>query len=184
MEKARAILTTQLVKKLSGKPMEDWFKVLDEQGAKDMKHAGIFALVSSIEGLKPLSEWNRNLLTTTYEWDRRLKQRGEKENGFEISVSKTMPVPVAVLYQSWADATLRQRWMPGKQPEISKATENKSLRMLWTDKATRVSVALYRKGETKTQVVVQHMKIADAEQAAAMKHYWSERLEALLSVIA
>ena len=184
MEKERAIITTQLVKKLSGKPMEDWFNMLDERGAREMKHAAIFALVSSIEGLKPLGEWNQNLLTTTYEWDRGLKQRGEKESGFEISISKTMPVSVAMLYQSWADETLRKRWMPGQQPEISKATENKSLRMLWSDKATRVSVELYSKGEEKTQVVVQHMKIADAEQAATLKQYWSERLDALLSVVA
>ncbi len=179
MEKERAIITTQLVKKLTGKPIEDWFALLDERGARTMKHDAIFALVSSIEGLKPLGEWNRNLLTTTYEWDRGLKQRGQKEDGFEISVSKTIPVPVAILYQAWIEEPLRARWMPGQQPAISKATENKSLRMLWRDNTTRVSVVLYRKGEEKTQVVVQHMKIAGAGQAATLKQYWSERLNAL-----
>jgi hypothetical protein len=184
MEKERSIITTQLVKKLSGRSMEDWFKILDEKGAKEMKHAHIFALAGSIDGLKPLGQWNQNLLVTTYEWDRGLKQRGEKENGFEISVSKTISVTTAVLYQCWIDESLRNRWLPRQQPEISKATENKSLRMLWSDKITRVSVELYVKGDAKTQVVVQHLKIAGAEEAAILKQYWSERLDALKALIA
>ncbi len=184
MEKERSIITTQLVQKLSGKPMEYWFALLDERGARTMKHTAIFDLVSNIEGLEPLGAWNQNLLTTTYEWDRGLKQRGEKENGFEISVSKTMTVPVGVLYQSWIDETLRERWLPAQVLQISKATENKSLRILWGDNTTRVSVELYIKGEEKTQVVVQHMKIADAETAGTLKQYWSERLEALKALIA
>ncbi|WP_118976457.1 SRPBCC family protein [Taibaiella koreensis] len=184
MDKERAIITDKLVKAQTGKTMEEWFLKLDKLGAKAMKHAEIFSLVGATKGLEPLGQWNQNLLTTSYEWSRGLKQRGEKENGFEISVSKTMNVPVQLLYQSWTDSKLSARWLPGETFTIRKATENKSLRITWSDDTTSVSVELYIKTPEKTQIVVQHMKLPDAEQAAARKEYWSGRLEALKALIA
>ncbi len=129
-----------------------------------------------------MGEWNQNLLATTYEWNRGLKQRGEKANGFEIGVSKTIPVPVSMLYQAWMDDTLRKRWL--NEPfEIRKATPDKSLRITWND-GTSLSVEFYVKGEQKSQVVVQHLKIPDAAQAAHRKQYWSERLDVLKALLA
>lgn len=180
----RNIITDALVRALTGKPMETWFLLLDEQGAPEMKHADIFALAGNIKGLESLGEWNRNLLTTTYEWNRGLKQRGEKKDGFEISVSKTFQAPVLLLYQSWTDEMLREKWLPGKKIMIRKATENKSLRITWEEDSTSVSVELYIKAAGKTQMVVQHMKITGAEQADARKQYWSERLEVLKRFLA
>lgn len=183
MEKERSIITDKLVKQLTRKTMEEWFLLLDAKGAKKMGHEAIFDLVAGIKGLQPLGEWNQNLLTTTYEWSRGLKERGQKKDGFEISVSKTMNVPVAALYQFWTDETLQQKWLPGKKINITKATENKSVRVAWPED-TRVSVDLYPKGEGKAQMVVQHMKIIDSEQAFVWKQYWSERLEALKALLA
>ncbi len=184
MEKERSIITDKLVKQLTRKTMEEWFLLLDEKGAKKMVHEDIFNLVAGIKGLQPLGEWNQNLLTTTYEWNRGLKERGQKKDGFEISSSKTMSAPVAALFQCWVDETLRRKWLPGKTLNITKATENKSIRIAWPDSDTRVSVELYPKGEEKTQMVVQHMKIADSEQAQQWKQYWSERLEAMKELLA
>lgn len=164
--------------------MDDWFAELDEKGAQKMTHPEIFALAGSIKGLKALGEWNQNLFTTTYEWSRGLKQRGQKEDGFEISGSKTINVSAAILYQSWIDEEIRKKWLPGKKINITRQTENKSLRIAWENGSTRVSVELYPKDASKAQMVVQHMKIADAEQAAIWKQYWSERLEALKALLA
>src|SRR6266542_3445850 len=97
----RRIITDKLVIEKTGYPMEHWFRLLDKKGALEMEHSLIFQLVAGQAGLRPLGEWNRNLLTTSYEWDRGLKERGQKKNGFEISVSKTVNVPVKVLYNSW-----------------------------------------------------------------------------------
>ena len=71
-----------------------------------MKHADIFDLVSNTEGLEPLGQWNQNLLTTTYEWNRKLKDRGQKADGIEISVKqqKPLPFPINILYNAWIDA--------------------------------------------------------------------------------
>lgn len=177
-KKERAIITDKLVVEKTGKTMEAWFKLLDKNGAKSMKHIDIFNLVSTTEGLKPLGQWNQNLLTTTYEWSRGMKERGEKEGGFEIGVSKTINVPIGTLYNSWTDNKTRAKWLKEKI-EIRKATENKSARITWADNKTSLSVDFYPKGADKSQVVVQHLKIPDNKMATQMKDYWGKTLESL-----
>ena len=174
----RSIITDKLVVEKTGEPMEHWFKLLDKQGAKKLTHREIFNLVASIDDLAPLGQWNQNLLTTTYEWDRGLKERGQKGKNFEISVSKTINVPIATLYDSWVDNKVRNKWL-AENIVIRKATENKSARMTWTDGVTGLSVDFYRKGDNKAQVVVQHLKIPNSKMAAEMKEYWSTKLDLL-----
>ena len=180
--KGRSVITDKVVVAKTGKTMAEWFVILDEQGGKQLDAHGIYALVTTIDGLKPLGEWNCGLLSTSYQWDRGLRQRGEKADGFEISVSKTIGVDVAMLYAAWLDDGLRAKWLPDNVT-ITKSTENKSVRVLWSDGATRLSVDLYPKGEDKSQMVVQHLKIPDSEMAAAMKEYWAERLNELKSTL-
>ena len=178
----RAIITDKLVVARTGATMEDWFRHLDSLGAKKMTHADIFNLVASIDGLKPLGQWNQNLLTTSYEWDRGLKERGQKGKDFEISVSKTVNVPIEVLYKAFVDEKQRKKWLDEKI-EITKQTENKSARAIWSDTTTSLSVDLYPKSDTKSQIVVQHLKLPDSTNVAAMKQFWPSRLEALKALL-
>ena len=181
--KKRNVITDKIVVAKTGKTIAEWFEILDEKGAKKLDSHGIHALIASIDGLKPLGEWNQGLLSTTYQWDRGLRERGEKADGFEISVSKTVSVPVDELFYAWVDPAIRGEWLSEKGIWITKATENKSVRALWGDKMTRLSVDFYAKGDDKSQVVVQHLKIPDSEKAAEMKAYWADALNKLKSVI-
>ena len=180
----RKIITDKLVVEKTGRKMAEWFDVLDESGAKKRSHAAIFELVASIDGLKPLGQWNQNLLVTSYEWDRGLKERGARPDGsIEISVSKTVAVPFVVLYAALVDDELRAKWLPGEAITFRKTTPNKSARITWNDGSTSLSVDFYAKGDAKSQIVVQHMKIPDAETAAGLKEYWAAALERLKMVL-
>ena len=176
--KERSIISDKLVVEKTGKTIDAWFKLIDQQGARQMKHIEIFDLISNTEGLKPLGQWNYNLLATTYEWDRGLKERGQKENGFEISVSRTIDVSINILYNAWIEEKLQNKWLKEKMI-IRKATKNKSARITWNDSETSLSVDFYPKGGTRSQVVVQHLKISDAKKAATLKIFWAEKLDAL-----
>jgi len=180
----RRIITDKLVIEKTGRTMAEWFDVLDDRGAKKLGHAAIFDLVASIDGLKPLGQWNQNLLATSYEWDRGLKERGSRPDGsIEISVSKTVAVAVDVLYAALIDEELRAKWLPGESITFRKTTLNRSARITWSDGVTSLSVDLYAKGDRKSQIVVQHMKIPDAETAANLKEYWAAALERLRAVL-
>lgn len=178
----RSVITDKVVVPKTGKTMQEWFTILDQKGGKELDAHGIYALIASIDGLKSLGEWNCGLLTTSYQWDRGLRQRGEKADGFEISVSKTIAVSVAMLFAAWLDEGLRAKWLPN-DITITKSTENKSVRVLWNDNTTRLSIDLYPKGDNKSQMVVQHLKLPDAEKAAEMKEFWAERLNELKRIL-
>ena len=181
--KERPVITDKLVVAKTGKTIEEWFKLLDKKGAKKMAQVDIFNLISKTTGLIPLGEWNQNLLTTTYQWSRGLRERGQKENGFEISVSKTIEVPINNLYSSWIDEKQRNKWLGKEKIIIRKATENKSARITWSDNETSLSIDFYLKGENKSQIVVQHMKIGDSKTAANLKSFWGIKLDALKSFL-
>lgn len=180
--KQRNVITDNAVVPQTGKTIQEWFTILDQKGAKEMDVNGIYTLIGSIDRLNALSEWNRALLTTTYQWDRGLRQRGQKADGFEVSVSKTVAVPTEMLYAAWLDDELRKKWLSEKIT-ITKSTENKSVRALWSDGATRLSVDFYPKAEGKSQIVVQHLKQPDSETAAEMKTFWGESLSDLKGLL-
>ena len=179
----RNIITDKVVVAKTGRTMAEWFAYLDDNGAKSLDHVAIFNLIAGTDGLKPLGEWNHNLLATSYEWDRGLKGRGQKADGFEVGVSKTVSVAVNELYAALVDETLRDSWLPGENITITKSTENKSVRALWTDGKTRLSIDFYPKADAKSQIVVQHLKIPDAEMAARMKENWGRVLSELKSLL-
>ena len=87
------------------------------------------------------------------------------------------------LYLAWIEDKQRNKWLKNEKIRIRKATENKSARITWTDNITSLSVDFYPKGEAKSQVVVQHMKIDDPKKANQLKEYWNNvlmKLKALL----
>jgi hypothetical protein len=179
-KKERKIISDKLLVDKTSKTLEHWFSVLDKKGARKKTRNEIFRLVSGTAGLKILSEWNQNLLATSYQWNRGLKQRGEKENGFEISVSKTVNVPVKALYKAWIAGPTRSKWLD-QAIVFRKTTPCKSARISWHD-GTSLSVDFYVKGNARSQVVVQHQKIPDARSAATLKIFWGKKLEELKSL--
>jgi len=88
-------------------------------------------------------------------------------------------VLLARLYRAWADARTRVSWLPG----VALATRNKYMRITWPD-GTSVAVGFFAKAPVKSQVAVQHRKLADAPSASQLKQYSQERLEALAELLA
>ncbi|MDO8749930.1 MAG: SRPBCC domain-containing protein [Dehalococcoidia bacterium] len=82
------------------------------------------------------------------------------------------------------DCRDRRRWLLYDTFTIRKATHGKSIRITWGDGKTNVEVLFNSKGDSKCQVVVQHNKLADADQAEVMKSYWREALSRLQYVVA
>jgi uncharacterized protein YndB with AHSA1/START domain len=123
------------------------------------------------------------MATVEYERARGRREKHQTPEGFSISRSKTMAVSLPKLYKAWSDARLRARWLPEKGLAIRAATPNKSMRMTWKDGKSIVSINFYAKGENKSQVVVEHNKLADAAEARRMQDYWSGKLERLVKIL-
>ena len=168
-------MSDDAVESKTGKTWSRWFKHLDAAGAKKMTHQEIAAHLSDKHGVRP---WWTQMIAVTYEQARGLRDKHEKPEGYEISVSRTIAAPVGKAFKSWTYEKTRQKSLPA-QMSIRKATTNKILRITWEDGKTSVSASFQAKGSGKCQVVAQHMKLPGAKPAARMKKFWSEALDRL-----
>lgn len=122
-------------------------------------------------------------MTVGYERIKCLRQIGQRRSGeYEATRSKTFAVPGSRLYQSFASARTRARWLPGIKLTVRKASPDRSIRITWDDE-TSVEVWFVAKGDSKCSAQVQHRKLTSPEDAGRRKAYWGERLTALVAVL-
>lgn len=163
----------------TGRSWSEWFRILDAAGAQDMSHKEI---ASFLYEKKKVPGWWNQMVANCYEQQRGLRQKHQTPTGYyEISVSKVIEAPTSTLYKSWKDEKVRESWLPQQAIVIRKATPNRSLRITWSDRKTSLSVDFYEKGQSKGQVVVQHLKLKDPSAAEKMKKYWIKMLAKLKS---
>jgi len=100
--------------------------------------------------------------------------------GYQVSASKTIDASLDALWRAWNDGRTRRRWLP-ETFTVRKATEPKSMRITWND-GSDLQVLFYAKGDTKSQVTVDHRKLPET-QTDPMRTYWKERLAALKGLV-
>lgn len=172
-------VSDEAVQAKTGKNWQQWFRVLDREGARDLDHKGIVAIANR-HGAGP---WWAQMVTVCYEQERGKRVAHQKPAGFEISRSKTIAAPANEVFAAFEDKKRRARWLGSDAGyTIRKATPHKSLRITWIDGKTSVEVGLYAKG-AKTQAAVQHSKLANAREAERRKAYWSDALDRLQALL-
>jgi hypothetical protein len=181
-EKPALATSDEAIRLRTGRGWEEWFDLLDEWGAAERSHREIARWVAEQQGIEPLA-WNAQAVAGSYELARGLRVVGEHADGFAITASKTVAVPVDRLYDAFVDESLRGRWVPEGQLRERTATRPKSARFDWGDGATRVLVTFVAKGEAKSTATVQHVRLADAAEAERMKSFWRERVATLKAVL-
>lgn len=132
------------VKARTGKTWAEWFAILDGAGATRMSHKEIVAYLGERH---QVPEWWQQMVAVTYDQSCGLREKHETPGGFQVSVTKTISVPVDKLFEAWQSEGLRARWMPDRGITIRKATPNKSLRIGCVDGKTRRSLLRQRREE-------------------------------------
>jgi uncharacterized protein YndB with AHSA1/START domain len=169
------------VKKATGRTWAQWLSVLDRAGARSMSHKEIVAVLANKH--PDLGGWWTQMVTVEYEQARGLRDKHEKPGGYEIGATKTVGVPVTRLYRAWRDLRTRRRWLDDAEFEVRKATADRSMRITWGDGRTHVNVTFTAKGTGKSQVSVQHGKLAGARDAERKKTYWRRQLVELKTLL-
>jgi uncharacterized protein YndB with AHSA1/START domain len=173
-------VSDEVIRRRTGRGWEEWFDLLDDWGAIARPHREIARWLASEQGI---DGWSAQSVTVSYERARGLRAVGEHADGFAVTASKTVAVPVEQLYDAVVDASLRERWLPDGNLRERTATRPRSARFDWGDGATRVIVGFEAKGETKSTVSLEHAKLPDAAEAERMKAFWRERVAALKEVL-
>ena len=172
-------ISSDAVKAKTGKSWTQWFALLDKARARTMSHKDIVAILANKHGLPP---WWRQMVAVGYEQAKGLRAKHEKPEGFEITRAKTIKAPVEDVYEAWGNARRRAQWLPGVKLTIRKATENKTLRVTWGD-GSNLEVSLHAKGAAKTQIAVQHGRLANSRTATKQKAFWGEAFDRLAELL-
>jgi hypothetical protein len=167
-EGAPVLMTSdESIRERTGRGWEEWFEALDEWGAASRSHRETARWVAAELGIQPLA-WNAQAITHSYELTRGLRAPGEHADGFSVSVSRTVAVPVERLY----DAFLASTGMA-----VRTATRPRSARL--DSGSSRVAVTFAAKDGGKSVLALQHSRLADAAEADRVKASWRERLDGL-----
>ena len=173
--------STDGVARATGRSRPEWFALLDDWGAPGRAYREIAGWLREEHGL---SAWWAQKLVVEYEQARGIRKPGVRPNGtFEVTASKTVPVPVARAYEAIADGRRRKAWLPDARMSLRGSRPPRSARFDFEDGSTRVRVELAAKGPSKASVAVVHEQLPDAQTAEATKAQWKERLGALASYL-
>jgi hypothetical protein len=168
------------VKAKTGCTWERWVRALDRVEAHTWPHREI---ARHIAAKYKTPSWWAQMVTVGYERIRGLRAIGQPRGElFRASKSKTVAVPVRRLYRAFSNPATRARWLPGVDLTIRRAIPAKSARVTWND-GTSLEAYFVAKGQTKSQLVVQHGQLPTREAAAQMKRYWGERLDVLVALL-
>ncbi|WP_239543527.1 DUF4287 domain-containing protein [Micromonospora terminaliae] len=173
-------ISAALLRERTGHDWDEWFARLDAWGGAGRTHTEIARwLVTEHE----VPGWWAQTVTVGYEQARGLRAPGQRRGGgFEATGSRTVAVPVAVLFEAFADEAVRRRWLPDAV-RVRTATAPKSFRADWAGGPSRIAVGFTPVGESKARVAVQHEKLTGAEEADRLKAYWRDRLAALKQLL-
>ncbi|WP_150239974.1 SRPBCC family protein [Nocardiopsis quinghaiensis] len=167
------------VRERTGRDYAGWSALLDAWGAPGRTHTEIAAwLVREHD----VPGWWAQTVTVAYEQARGLRVPGQKKDGFAVSASKTVDVPVERLFAAFTKEAWCERWLPGSDLSVRTATEPQRLTADF-DHASRLTVRFTAKGEDKAVVASEHSKLADDEAAGAAKVFWRQRLARLKDLL-
>ena len=134
----------ETIRRRTGRGWEEWFELLDEWGAPGRTHREIARWLAEQQGLHPLA-WNVQAVAGSYERARGLRAVGEKDDGFVVTASRTVAVPVERLYEAFVRELCARAWLPDGRLRERTATRPKSARFDWGDGDTRVNVTFLAK---------------------------------------
>jgi len=161
------------IKKSTGKTWDEWFPILDAWGARKKTHTEIARYVSQEHGVPG---WWSQSVTVAYEQARGMRLKYERPDGFSVTASKTIAVPVDVLFEAFVDDVRRKKWLIDGSMSLRTAQAGRTARFDWEDGSTRVNVGFTEKGPSKSSVAVAHERLPDADEAERAKARWRARL--------
>lgn len=168
-------LSDEALERSTGYTWDEWFAILEGQGAAERSRPEIAQFLNERYGL---SLWWAHTVIVGYERTRAGRTGHERPDAYTVSASKTFPVPIDRLFSAFIEPAGRERWLGHADLRVRSSQPNRSARFDWQDGSSRISAYFTDKGE-KSAVRVQHGQLLTAEDAEAMKLYWRGRLTEL-----
>ncbi|MCB1164389.1 SRPBCC domain-containing protein [bacterium] len=186
------------VTKATGKGWAHWLGLLERWGAAAKGHKATAKHLQERHGVAP---WWAQTITVRFEKERGLREKNQVRGGYQISVTRTIDVPLPRAWQAWTTARAWNRWFTtksrlnlreggrytnadGDTGEFRAIVPGDRLRFTWDNPkhcpGTLVEVRFAELGE-RCRITVQHSKLASKRDAEAMRGGWSWAMDSLRS---
>jgi len=171
-------MSDEAVARRTGRDWAEWTAWLDARSAAELPHPDIARLVAE----EVESGWWAQTVTVGYERIRGLRETGQRRDGaYEANRSRTIHVDAETLFRWISEPALRQRWLPADVTERA-VNPPKSVRLDWPD-GTRVQLYVESRGDAKARISAQHTGLPDRDALEEGRRWWSERLDALKTLL-
>lgn len=181
-EKPPLATSDEAIRARTGRGWEEWFDLLDAWGAADRSHREIAREVATRLEIAPLA-WNAQAVASSYERARGLRQVGEFADGFRVTTSRTVAVPVDRLFDAVVEPSLRALWLPDADLRERTARRPRTAHFEWADGPSRVHVTFDVLDPAKSRVALRQERLASAADANRMRTYWRDRVATLKEVL-
>lgn len=171
------------VRDRTGLGWEEWFDLLDAAGMRERPHREVARWLAAERGLDPLA-WGVQAVVGSYDRARRGRQVGQHEDGFAVSVQRTLDVAAARVLAQVLDPALRSSWAGDLDLTVRSGRHVRVVRLDVAGGPSRVHVSVDGKGEGRCTVTVEQVRLADAAAADAARVAWRGRLDTLRDVLA
>ena len=168
------------VREKTGRSWRAWFGVLDRWGARSRSNA---ETVSFLVNEHRVPAWWAQTISTWYQRTRGMRLKHQQADGFTVYASKTIAVPVDVVFDAFVDPRSRRKWLVDGTMRLRTSQPRRTARFDWGGGPTRVGVSFEGKGPSKATVAVAHERLPDPDEAETTKASWRKRLADLKSYL-
>lgn len=173
---ARELASDEKITEATGRRWEAWLSLLDRSGARERKRR---ETVDFLIAEHAVPGWWAQAITTGYERVRGLRLKHQQPDGFTIYASKTVAVPLEVLFDAFVNERTRTRWLTDGSMSLGTSQPGKIARFEWGDGPSRVFVTFETKGPSKATAHVTHERLPDPDGADRAKADWKKRVASM-----
>jgi hypothetical protein len=174
-------MSDEAIVKGTGKGWDDWFRIIDAWDGTSRTHTQIARYINGEHGI---DGWWAQGVTVGYERARGMRAVNQRPGeGFEVSVSKTVDMPPLEAWRAFVEPKRRAAWLDlPLRMRTGTRTMGRSARFDVPSEGTRVNVLFDAKGDDRCVVTVTHVRLSGADDVAAHRSAWRERLGRLAAL--
>jgi uncharacterized protein YndB with AHSA1/START domain len=194
-------ISDESVREKTGRGWAEWFAILDAFDCAAQGHTATARFLAEEHGV---SAWWSQAVTVRYELERGLRLPGQRDDGFELSVQRTIGAPVERAFAAWAEPARLNGWFTSAaeqdfreggryqngdddRGEFRKIVPQQLIRFTWENPQHRpgsvVEVQFEDKGAEKSTVRLTHSRLSSPEEVENLREGWSWALDSLKSYL-
>lgn len=180
----------------TGQGLDHWFDVLDRFDAVQKGHTAAARHLYDVHGV---DGWYAQGITVAYERARGVRAINQRrDGGYEVSVSKVLPVATPDVIKAFAESRRRRKWIADTDPRLVTALSaaldrssskgfvvkpNGQARLRYPWDSTIVEVYLLPKAGDKSSIVVVSKKLGSQAIVDERRAQWRTALGALAAFL-